>query len=54
MWEATADMELNFSLVGCWASPSMPAASSRDQDRRINYWLLILIFLPAWARSPIC
>jgi hypothetical protein len=47
MWEATADMELNFSLAGLLGLALYAGCIFHAiKTGRINYWLLILIFLP--------
>jgi len=47
MWEATADMELNVSLFGLLGLVLYAGCIFHAiKTGRINYWLLILIFLP--------
>lgn len=47
MWEATADMELNVSLAGVLGLALYAGCIFHAiKTGRINYWLLILIFLP--------
>jgi hypothetical protein len=47
MWEATADMDLNFSLFGILGLVLYAGCIFHAiRTGRINYWLLILIFLP--------
>src|ERR1043166_2137239 len=47
MWEATADMGFNFSLLGILGLIVYAGCIFHAiRTGRINYWLLILIFLP--------
>lgn len=47
MWEATADMDLNVSLAGVLGLVLYAGCIFHAiKTGRINYWLLILIFLP--------
>src|SRR3954466_10342167 len=47
MWEATPDMQLHFSLIGLLGLVLYAGCIFHAiRTGRINYWLLILIFLP--------
>ncbi len=47
MWEATADMDFNLSLAGLLGlAVYVGCIVHAIRSGRINYWLLILIFLP--------